>query len=176
MATAAPRAVPVAVAPSNFGTSNWRAMPGPSHLASAELTAFLREASLAELGASIITVTCQPAEGPLGVTMGSEPDAGARVCAIERGSRAELAGLRVGDRIVRVNSDDAKGAVEAKALIEACSHRGEIIQLDVVRARQIERVPTTCILERRVSEPQHVRRRANSARAYSARTAALGRR
>ena len=130
----------------------WRAASnnGPSHLASAELSAFLREASLAEVGAVTHTVVCAPEEGPLGVTMGSEPTAGARVCAIGRGSRAERAGLRVGDRIMRVNGTAAKGALEAKQIIEESSRRRAEIVLAVLRARPVKHVPATCVLERRL--------------------------
>mmetsp|Transcript_16031 Transcript_16031/g.34813 ORF Transcript_16031/g.34813 Transcript_16031/m.34813 type:complete len:162 (-) Transcript_16031:425-910(-) len=132
----------------------WRAVAGPSHLASAELSVFLREASLAEIGASTVIVTCEPASGPLGVTMGSEPNAGARVCAIEPHSRAEQAGLRVGDRILKVNGEKAKGALEAKELIEESSQRRQPIKLTVLRARQVQRLPATCVLERRMAELQ----------------------
>jgi len=90
--------------------------------------------------------------------MGSEPNAGARVCAIEKMSRAEQAGLRVGDRILRVNGEIAKGALEAKVLIEGCSQRKQAIELTVLRARPVKRLPSTCMLERRIAEPQRVHR------------------
>merc|ERR1712087_1088 len=134
--------------------SAWRGVAGPSHLASAELSVFLREASLAEIGATTVTVTCEPASGPLGVTMGSEPNAGARVCTVEPRSRAEQAGLRVGDRILQVNGEKAQGALEAKELIEECSQMRLPIRMTVLRARQVKRLPATCVLERRMSELQ----------------------
>ena len=115
---------------------------------SARLATFLKDASLAELGGSRLIVQLQPSREPLGITMASEPNDGARICTVGKGSRAEEAGLRGGDRIERINGQLANGAMQAKELIEW--RAGGVLKLEIVRPRHVQKVATTKMLERRV--------------------------
>jgi membrane-associated protease RseP (regulator of RpoE activity) len=72
--------------------------------------------------APTLTLSCPHAPGRLGVTMSSEHSAGALVCAIEKHSRADRAGLRLGDAILSVNGVEASTAVRRRK--QAAGGRG----------------------------------------------------
>ena len=116
---------------------------------SARLATFLKDSSLAELGGTRLIIQLQPSREPLGITMASEPNDGARICTVGKGSRAEEAGLQGGDRIERVNGSVANGAMQAKELIEW--RAGGVLELEIVRPRHVQKVATTRVLEKRMS-------------------------
>jgi len=117
--------------------------------ASAALRPRPTEATLADLAALTLTVTCPHAPGRLGVTMSSEHSAGALVCAIEKHSRADRAGLRLGDAILSVNGVEAGTAVRVKELITECASQREPLTLLVERARPVTQLRSTRTLESR---------------------------
>mmetsp|Transcript_1837 Transcript_1837/g.4857 ORF Transcript_1837/g.4857 Transcript_1837/m.4857 type:complete len:87 (-) Transcript_1837:428-688(-) len=79
-----------------------------------------------DLAVPRITLTCPHETGRLGVTMSSEHSGGALICAIEKGSRAERAGLRLGDAIIQVNGAEAETAVCASGATHSRAHRHKI--------------------------------------------------
>ena len=115
---------------------------------SARLATFLKDASLAELGGARLTLRLERSSEPLGITMASEPNEGARICTVAAGSRAEAAGLRSGDRIATINGKPATSAINAKELIERRS--GKPLELEIVRPREVTEVRSVRMLERRV--------------------------
>jgi len=115
---------------------------------SARLATFLKDASLAELGGARLTLRLERSSEPLGITMASEPNEGARICTVAAGSRAEVAGLRSGDRIATINGKPATSAINAKDLIER--RAGKPLELEIVRPREVTEVRSVRMLERRV--------------------------
>ncbi len=89
------------------------------------------------LGVSIQTIDTESAKA-----LGAEVDSGALVSAIEPGSAAEAAGLRVDDIIVRVNDkkiDDSRELANAIGL----KGSGEVVDIEYVRGGETTKVQAT---------------------------------
>ncbi|EOD24654.1 hypothetical protein EMIHUDRAFT_206719 [Emiliania huxleyi CCMP1516] len=114
----------------------------------ARAEALLQHATLSELGASTLHLhSAHEKATRLGVTMSSEHGVGTTVCAVERGSRAERAGLIVGDRITRVSG--------VRDRINELAARREPLDLEVIRARRVRQVPFSSHIERRVEDAHY---------------------
>mmetsp|Transcript_11318 Transcript_11318/g.34922 ORF Transcript_11318/g.34922 Transcript_11318/m.34922 type:complete len:111 (+) Transcript_11318:367-699(+) len=81
--------------------------------------------------------------------MSSEHSGGALICAIEKGSRAERAGLRLGDAIIQVNGAEAETAVRVKELITESASRREALNLLIERPRAVSKLGSVRQLESR---------------------------
>mmetsp|Transcript_2709 Transcript_2709/g.9079 ORF Transcript_2709/g.9079 Transcript_2709/m.9079 type:complete len:138 (-) Transcript_2709:62-475(-) len=122
----------------------------------ARAEALLQHATLSELGASTLHLhSAHEKATRLGVTMSSEHGVGTTVCAVERGSRAERAGLIVGDRITRVSGVRVDSAVDVKDRINELAARREPLDLEVIRARRVRQGPFSSHIERRVEDAHY---------------------
>lgn len=93
-----------------------------------------------------------PARGWLGVALAEGDDlaGGTLIAQVYRGHPADLAGLKPGDRIVRIGASDVRSAAEAVALIGRLT-AGATVVLSVVRG-DTQAVVVTVTLGERPSE------------------------
>ncbi|MGN6134781.1 MAG: PDZ domain-containing protein, partial [Aureliella sp.] len=82
------------------------------------------------------TMAVTPKKAVLGVLLGeTDEDGGALVRHVLRGTGADLAGLRVGDRIRSINGHRLADRQAAMSLLESC-RAGQSIQLAIVRGQE----------------------------------------